>query len=88
MVLFDAHSFNTFDDWSRRIFLDNELPCSLQIRGFGFMEEVDMKPANDLNEEAIDVLQRFVVGLQCLNQLWGRVEEFLWKCNGTDLLEQ
>ena len=44
-------------------------------------------PPNDLDEEPVEVLQSLIVGLQCLDQLPRRVDEFLGQCHSTDLLQ-
>ena len=43
------------------------------------MKEVDVESADDLNEEAVDVLQRFIVGFQSLNKLRRGVNPFFGK---------
>lgn len=56
MIFFNAHPIHTFNHWRGGIFLNNKFSRSLEVCRLGFMEEVDMKTANDLDEQTVDVL--------------------------------
>ena len=81
MVLLNTHPVDTLDNGCRRILFDHKLSCSFQVCGFGLMEEIDVEPTNDLDEQSIDVLQCFIIGLQCLHELWRAIKEFFGKSN-------
>jgi hypothetical protein len=88
VIFLDAHSLHAFYHWCGRILIDNECAGAFEVGRLGFVEEVDVEPADNLDEEAIDVLEGFIIGLQGGNQLWCGVEELFGQSDGAKLLEQ
>lgn len=70
MVGLDAHALHTLRGRGCRAFIHDQLPSSLDIRRQGFMEQVDVVAAHDLDEETVDVLQGLVVGSKGSNEVW------------------
>jgi hypothetical protein len=87
VVGFDATSFSAFHVWSGGRFVHDELAMAFDLHGSGFMEEVDMKTAGDLREEAIDVLELLVIGFQGLNEVGRGVEELFGQNDATNFLQ-
>jgi hypothetical protein len=52
------------------------------------MEEIDVESAHNLGKQAVDVLQRLIVGSQGFDEMGRCLEELLWQNSAADILQQ
>lgn len=67
VVGFDAHTFDTFCVGCGGTFVHNQLAGPFDITRQCLVKEVNVEPAGYVGEEAVNVLERLVVGLQRLD---------------------